>query len=429
MPGSAFEPIHLPDWVWRTPETDKILSARDVGALFRLAKRYAGASQHRIAAATSIGQPRVNSLMRGTGSPIEKFELFERIADGLNMPDHARVRLGLAPRNPLAETRQPSLTDAQPPTRLPDAPSPFVLAGLRQVLTAYIQADAVMGALFLLPAVHSQIPVIERICHTARGADRIEALNVGSEFLEFCGWLYQDAGDHKTAMYWTNRAQDYALELGDPRVTSYILMRKSNISTDLRDPELALSLAESALKYADALTPRLRAVVLRQRANANAMLRNRRACERDSEEALAQSADGLGQDEGDRARYCTPAYVAMESGAAWTMLGHPGAAVPIFEESRSQLQQSIQMRDYALCLARLAAAYAAVEEPEKACKVANEALTLTRSLGSPRVLVQLKRARNKLGRWSRDPEVADLLRRIDITVETPAEPPHPKGTP
>ncbi|MBX6767764.1 MAG: helix-turn-helix domain-containing protein, partial [Actinomadura rubrobrunea] len=178
MAGSAFEPIHLPDWVWRTPEADKILSARDVGALFRLAKRYAGASQHRIAAATSIGQPRVNSLMRGTGSPIEKFELFERIADGLNMPDHARVRLGLAPRNPLAEAPQPSLTDTQPPARLPDAPSPSVLAGLREVLNAYIQADAVMGALCLLPAVHSQIPVIERICHTARGVDRIEALNV-----------------------------------------------------------------------------------------------------------------------------------------------------------------------------------------------------------------------------------------------------------
>ncbi|WP_285494506.1 hypothetical protein [Actinomadura sp. NBRC 104425] len=280
-----------------------------------------------------------------------------------------------------------------------------------------------MGPLFLLPAVHSQIPVIERICHTSRGADRIEALNFGSEFLEFCGWLYQDAGDFEAAMYWTNRAQDYATELGDPCVTSYILMRKSNISTDARDPELALSLAESALKNEDMLTPRLRAVILRQRANVNAMLRNRRDFEHDSEEALSQAADGLDQEEDDRARYCTPAYVEMESGGAWTMLGKPSAALPIFEESRAQLQGSTQIRDHALCLARLATAYAAADEPEEACKVVHEVLPLTQSLGSPRVLAQLRRARNKMGRWSRDPEVADLIRRLDLTVEAPASPP------
>lgn len=38
--GSAFEPIHLPDHVWR--QYQDVLQHRDVGRPFRLAKRYAG---------------------------------------------------------------------------------------------------------------------------------------------------------------------------------------------------------------------------------------------------------------------------------------------------------------------------------------------------------------------------------------------------
>jgi hypothetical protein len=56
--GIAFEPIHVPDPVWRRHEAT--LAARDAGVLFRLAKQYAGASQNRIAAVTGVAQSRVN---------------------------------------------------------------------------------------------------------------------------------------------------------------------------------------------------------------------------------------------------------------------------------------------------------------------------------------------------------------------------------
>jgi transcriptional regulator with XRE-family HTH domain len=94
--GIAFEPIRVPDHVWRQHEAT--LRARDVGALFRLAKQYAGASQNRIAAATGVAQSRVNELMN-RGGPVTSIEVLERVADGLDLPDHARLCLGLAPRD------------------------------------------------------------------------------------------------------------------------------------------------------------------------------------------------------------------------------------------------------------------------------------------------------------------------------------------
>ena len=54
-------------------------------------------------------------------------------------------------------------------------------------------------------------------------------------------------------------------------MVSYVLMRKSNIATDAGQPGHGLGLANAALKQHQQLTPRLRAVALRQRANAYAM--------------------------------------------------------------------------------------------------------------------------------------------------------------
>lgn len=96
MSGTAFEPIRVPDHVWHTHEAE--LRARDIGAMFRLAKQYAGASQNRIAAATGVPQSRVNALMNNRGGPVSNISVLERIADGLNLPDTARLDLGLAPR-------------------------------------------------------------------------------------------------------------------------------------------------------------------------------------------------------------------------------------------------------------------------------------------------------------------------------------------
>jgi hypothetical protein len=43
-------------------------------------------------------------------------------------------------------------------------------------------------------------------------------------------------------MYWTDRSLEYATELDDRRVVSYVLMRKSNIATESGQPGHGLGL-------------------------------------------------------------------------------------------------------------------------------------------------------------------------------------------
>jgi tetratricopeptide (TPR) repeat protein len=417
MSGRAMDPIVIPGPVWQRPEMIEALRTRHMGHLFHIVRKYTGASQTRLGTACGLPQGRVSEIMREGGRQVLTLDVFERIANGLDMPDAARIMLGIAPRGATFGSAAPPVKMGSPPALVL---SPVVL-GLREVLTAHIQADAVMGSLFTLPAVRSQTSLIEQACQAATGADLQEALNFASEFIEFCGWLHQDAGDFKAAMYWTDRAFEYAMELDDQRVISYVLMRKSNIATDGHDPHRALALANTALRQADALTPRLRAVALRQRANAHAMLRQRKAFEADAEEALAEAVAGITQEDHDRAAYCSPGYVEMEIGLAWTHLGRPTAALPVFEESRARLDGSTQLRDQVLCLARLANAYAVAQEPDLALSVGQQALTLGRSLGSARVIRQLESLRRRIARWSHVPAVSHLSAELELL--TSAQPP------
>ncbi|MEV7773065.1 helix-turn-helix transcriptional regulator [Kitasatospora sp. NPDC086791] len=95
--GTALQPIRLPDLAWQNAEVRDALRRRDVATLFRYVQHHSGASQARIGAQTGMTQSRVNEIINGRRG-VTQLDVFERIADGLQMPDPARRLLGLAPR-------------------------------------------------------------------------------------------------------------------------------------------------------------------------------------------------------------------------------------------------------------------------------------------------------------------------------------------
>jgi Helix-turn-helix domain len=90
----VYEPIEVPGRVW--VEHVGVLRKRDAGAVLRLARQYSGASQHRLAAAIGFPQSRVHRLLHDR-TWVQTIECWTRIADGLNLPDDARLAIGLAP--------------------------------------------------------------------------------------------------------------------------------------------------------------------------------------------------------------------------------------------------------------------------------------------------------------------------------------------
>jgi hypothetical protein len=348
----------------------------DLGTVITLL-RTQGITQGQLSVLTGIPQGRLSEYKNHKRKPSAN-STFEAFADGLGMPPAARRALGLDPEaggsassgttgTRPAGTTAVSTGDVRPVLRnLSRATAIPVLSGLRAIHRGYVEADQQMGSMCITAPMEPQMPVMKRACEVTRGADRVETLQFACRFMEFGGWLFQDAGDLVSAMNWTGRALDYAVELGDQRVIAYTLMRKAMIATESGNPAQGVGIANSALEHKDALTPRLRAVILRQRSYSNAALGEVLASARDSDDAVLEAISGEQQGEEDRAPYCTPAYVEMEAGASWVILGHHTNAIPILERSRSEWIDKSQLRDYALCVSRLATAYAAVGELEQA---------------------------------------------------------------
>jgi tetratricopeptide (TPR) repeat protein len=320
------------------------------------------------------------------------------------------------PRRGWAPGRDGPATSPEIPSALPVGISRgnaiAVMAALGEILPGYVQADRLVGSAALLLPLRSHIVTVERACEVARGQDRTGVLQFASRFMEFCGWAHQDAGDLDCAMQWASRALDYAVELGDQRTIAYTLMRKASIATEAGLPGHGAGLSSAALVRSDALTPRLKAVILRQRAHASAALQEPVEASRDAEAAVTEAVAGVSQEEEDRAPYCTPGYAAMEAGAVHLRLGDPATALTVLEPSCSQWSDPTQVRDHALSLARLAEAYAALGERDQARTAAEEALTAAAGLASRRVTGELAGLANKLTAWADDSGTAAILRKL-----------------
>ena len=126
MPGRrVFDLIEIPDEMWQRADVREALRDRYIGRLFVLLHRYTGVSQTRLAIACDTTQPKISGYMRGTAK-VEELGVFERIADGLNMPDPARIALGLAPK---AVTMSPAAPVIPPRDTRPALP-PSAVSGL-----------------------------------------------------------------------------------------------------------------------------------------------------------------------------------------------------------------------------------------------------------------------------------------------------------
>ncbi|WP_067485158.1 helix-turn-helix domain-containing protein [Actinomadura hibisca] len=131
MPGRASDPIVIPESLWQRPQVIQALQDRDIRSVFLLLRQYAGASQTQIAIACGMTQGKVSETMKQGGRQVSTLEVFERIADGLQMPDPARMTLGLAPKN-FTSTEPPAsaravITSRDEPAGLAPAPSPSSL--------------------------------------------------------------------------------------------------------------------------------------------------------------------------------------------------------------------------------------------------------------------------------------------------------------
>jgi transcriptional regulator with XRE-family HTH domain len=272
-------------------------------------------------------------------------------------------------------------------------------------------ADWLLGPHEVLGTVGGHLDLIQQLLPNLAGARRVRLLQVGARYAEFASWLNQDSGNVRAATHWADRAMEWAQEVGNLHMVSYVLVRKSDQAAATRDAPRTIGLVQSALQHGRRLTSRGRAVALQQLAVGYALAGDEVACQRALDTAAQLAERGqLEQDEGP-GRYCTPAYVEIQRAATWIELGRPERAIDLFEDSLATLP-SVHRRDRGVYLARLASAYALGGSPDTSVGKGWEAWTVAQATGSRRITTELDQLGSRLTRWESMPQVSQLLKEL-----------------
>jgi hypothetical protein len=162
----------------------------------------------------------------------------------------------------------------------PSRVDPQVIGYFDRLLTEHYTADQILGPHQLLGPVMAQLDMLDGLRQHARPPVAKPLLRVLGQYAEFVGWLQQDAGDLPAAMYWSDRATQWAQSASDYQMAAHLLVRKSNIAYLADDANTVIELAAAAQDAPRDIDPKITALAAQQEARGWAMINNGDRCRR-----------------------------------------------------------------------------------------------------------------------------------------------------
>ncbi|WP_158083235.1 XRE family transcriptional regulator [Streptomyces antioxidans] len=264
--------------------------------------------------------------------------------------------------------------------------------------------DGRLGAQKTLPVVLGLLGVIEQQARDVKPVIRRELLSVGADGAEFAGWLYRDAHQPGIAVFWYDRAMEWAQEADDPAMQGYMLLKKSQMAYDDRDAVRMLTLAQAGQHQRWQLPTRVQAELLQQEALGCAMLGEPLTLIEQkldtARELLTRAAKGEPSGLG---AYFNEHTLLLRNAVSYTEAGKPGIAADLFGEIISA--GTLSRRDTGFFNARRAAALALSGEPDEAAEVGTASAEVALAVQSERTMRVLGEVLQALSHWRGRPAV------------------------
>ncbi|MEU5270617.1 hypothetical protein AB0G77_19170 [Streptomyces hygroscopicus] len=272
--------------------------------------------------------------------------------------------------------------------------------------------DGRLGAQKTLPVVLGLLAVIEQQSRDVKPAIRRELLSVGADGAEFAGWLYRDARQPDIAVFWYDRAMEWAQEADDPAMQGYMLLKKSQMAYDDHDAVRMLTLAQAGQHQRWGLPTRVQAELLQQEALGCAMLGEPLTLieqKLDTSRELLARADGEPSGLG---AYFNEHTLLLRNAVSYTEAGKPGIAADLFGEIISA--GTLSRRDTGFFNARRAAALALSGEPDEAAEVGTASAEVAKAMQSERTMRVLGEVLQTLNRWRSRPAVRQFREALRV---------------
>lgn len=393
-----------PAGLWQREDMTAALHDRDLGAAVRIYRRWTGASQTDVGSLVGLPQPQVSEIERGLRR-VEKLELFERFADGLDIP---RALLGLAyPPAAAATNASPPasafLLDGQGrgPVRLHRVDA-GVLDDLVRLTDSFRRIDRRMGApgVFRDLAAHlGRVQGLHR--HPMSPGIRQRLAGVAADVAALLGWQALDMSQPRLAWQHFRTAAEAAREAAMPTFHAFVIAQSAYLPLFGGNARAALPLIAKARRVADGRTSStfqawLYAAEAEALTSVGAVRGALRALE-ESDRAMSRAAVGEER---------TPALVHFDGShlLRWKgqVLGHlsrKDEAEPVLRAALDDLDSTF-VRARAGLLLDLATCLVMDGEVQESCRLVREALEHAHETQSARYEHQVLLFRGHLEPWA-----------------------------
>jgi hypothetical protein len=250
----------------------------------------------------------------------------------------------------------------------------------------------------VLPTCVTQTHSLSRIAARASGGTRAAAFTLASRYAEYTGWMAQESGQDKAALWWTDRAVRLAAEGGDEELAAYGKVRQALITLYSGDALSTVELARQAQRH-PAAGARVRGLAAQREAQGHALAGSPTECLRalDRARELLSSADAP---TGGPVLGSSTLRDPMGLSTAWCLhdLGRSAESAAMFERELRDVPPTAR-RFQTRWRARQALAHATSRDLDEACAVATSLLDDMATIDSATVRTDLVLLARTLSRW------------------------------
>lgn len=303
----------------------------------------------------------------------------------------------------------------------------LVVDGLRMLFDQYRQLGRLTTPVAVLGPVIAQVNTIRTLAVDSPEPIRAELMLLASRVAEYAGWMSQEAGDGRGALWWTRYAVELAEEGHDRFMVGYALVRRAEMALYRQDAMTTVDLAQRAQAEYRA-GPRILGQAARCEAQGHALAGDLDACQRaldhaaellaipDESSVVFGSSSVLGAQLSPQ--YNTADQVSLARGWALLDLGRPAEAAVVLDRQVDRIAPGAR-RARARFGTRQALAHAHNKELEQACVVISAVLDDVTTVDSATIRMDLRQLTKILARWRSHAAVREVYPRLTAALYVP----------
>lgn len=296
-------------------------------------------------------------------------------------------------------------------------PGETLLGRFEQAYMGFQAAARRMPPTKLIDGILGKVALLDGLRRRVSGGQQHDHFRMQARYAESLSWLSEEAGDLSGALYWIDRASQWAQAADWSAMAAYGFVRRSMMVVSFADDgHRAIDNASAVLSMREA-SPRVQGLAAKQMAFGYALAGNESASRQQLDTAMDLLSQEIRPDDailGQRSVVDDDLFTIFRT-TCDIYLGRGEQVVPVLEPRLASLSAS-SARTAAITRAKLARAYANAGQPHEAANVSLAALDDIDRIGSLSARSELRRAVPVLSRWHGREEIQTVLRRLRPSV-------------